>query len=86
MSCPLLIRKFRKPTRLKAFTTALEKIALESDIVVNPDVKKVLAKNKESDSENQELLDVGSESGQDETSDGSCCSGDGDEDSNKHEN
>ena len=47
---------------------------------------KVLSKNNGSDSGNKELLDVGSESGEDETSDGSCCSGNCDEDSNEHEN
>ena len=37
--------KFGKPIGLKAFTEALEQIGLEADYVVNPDVKKVLAKN-----------------------------------------
>ena len=40
--------KFRKPIgkkKLEAFTAALKKIDLESDYVVNPDIKKVLAKN-----------------------------------------
>ena len=74
--------KFKKPIGLKAFTEALEQIGLEADYVVNPDVKKVLAKNNGSDSENEELLDVHSESREDETGDESCYSGDGDEDSN----
>ena len=74
--------KFRKPIGLKAFTEALEQIGLEADYVVNPDVKKVLAKNNGSDSENEELLDVDSESREDETGDESYYSGDGDEDSN----
>ena len=73
--------KFRKPIGLKAFTKALEQIGLEADYVVNPDVKKVLAKNNGSDSENEELLDFDSESGKDETGDESYCSGDEDEDS-----
>ena len=74
-------KEFRKPIGLKTFTTALEKIGLEADYVVNPDVKKVLAKNNGSDSENEELLDVDSESREDETGDESYYSGDGDEDS-----
>ena len=78
--------KFKKPIGLKAFTEALEQIGLEADYVVNPDVKKVLAKNNGSDSENEELLNVNSESREDEISDDSCCSGVGDEDINEHEN
>ena len=74
--------KFRKPIGLKAFTEALEQIGLEADYVVNPDVKKVLAKNNGSDSENEELLDFDSESGEDKIGDERCYSGDGDEDSN----
>ena len=46
----------------------------------------MLAKNNGSDSESEELLDVGSESREDETGDESCCSGYGDKDNNEHEN
>ena len=75
--------EFRKPIGLKAFTTALKEIGLESDYVVNRNVKKVLEKNNESDSENEESIEISSEDGEEEASDNNSAGED--EESNEDE-
>ena len=50
-----------KPIGLQVFISALRKIGLESDYVINQNVKRFLSKNNQSNNENTELTDQESE-------------------------
>ena len=52
---------FEKPIGLKVFISALKKIGLESDYVINQEVKRMLRKNNQSNNENEESIDKNSE-------------------------
>ena len=52
---------FEKPIGLKVFILALKKIGLESDYVINQEVKRMLRKNNQSNNENEESIDKNSE-------------------------
>ena len=52
---------FEKPIGLKVFILALKKIGLESDYVINQEVKRMLRKNNQSTDDNKESTDGNSE-------------------------